>query len=306
MKVLIVGAGAVGSYYGAKLAKAKNDVFFIARGESLKAIKKNGITVQSVDGDFVVTPNCDSDGKSFGVADLVVVCVKAFDTSNTFNLYANNLNQNSVILSLQNGVDNEEKISSRFGEEKVVGGVAFIGVRTLSPGVVLHTAFGHITIGELNDQKTERINAIAALFQDAGIACKVSSNIKRVLYSKMLWNIGYNAICAILEASAKEVAQNQETIKTIRAAMKEWTAVARAAGVSLTDDMVEKNIEVTLKGGEVIPSMLHDRKMGRRMEIETINGKAVELGERFGVKTPVNQALVSLISFIEEQKGGTD
>ena len=248
MKVMIVGAGAVGCYYGARLANAGNEVFFIARGKNLATIKSDGITIKSFDGDFRVTPPCDSDGSPFGLVDLVIVCVKAYDTKGALDLYCHNVNENSVILSLQNGVDNEEIIASRYGKEKVIGGAAFIGARMESPGEVLHTAFGHITIGEFAAQNSDRTDAIASLFQEAGVSCKVSSDIKRVLYTKMIWNIGYNAICAILDAPAGEVVKNSTTQKTIRAAMEEWIAVAQAAGVSLSDEMVEKKYRGDPKG----------------------------------------------------------
>ncbi len=294
MKVLIIGSGGVGGYYGAMLAKSGHDLFFIARGAHLGAISQNGLTVKSLGDEFTIHPECGETAESFGVADLVIVSVKAYDTASTLGLYHSNVGSDTAILSLQNGIDNETVVAREYGNECVLGGIAFIGSRVENPGVILHTAFGHIAIGELSGGVSERTKRLGKIFENARIKCKVSGDIKRDLYGKMVWNIGFNAICAIVDKSAKEVAEFEETRNIVRSAMLEWIEVANACGVSLNHDLADKNINTTLKGGEVIPSMLHDRRLGRKMEIDTFNGKAVELGEKRGIATPVNMTLAGL------------
>lgn len=301
MKFLIVGAGGVGGYYGAMLAKGGHQVFFVARGEHLQKINNNGLLIKSVNGDFNVQASAAENSDSFGLADYALICVKSYDTASTFDLYKKNVGEDTVILSLQNGIDNEGVISAEFGHEKVMGGVAFIGSRIEKPGVVLHTAFGGITIGELGGGKSERALNLGKIFTDSGVQCRVSGDIKFDLWAKMVWNVGFNAICAIVNCQAKAAVSDDATGQIVKRAMDEWIEVAQASGVNLQPSLADKNIKVTLKGGEVIPSMLHDRRRGKKMEIETFNGKVAELGSSLGIDTPVNQTLTSIIRFLNQK-----
>ncbi len=300
MKIVIVGSGGIGGFYGGALASVEDDIFFIARGANLEAIIKNGLTIKSVDGDFTVTPDCGVNGQGFGVADLVIVCVKAYDTQKTLDLYRLNVGPDTTIISLQNGIDNERIIAREYGDEKVMGAVSFVGSMVEEPGVILHTAFGHVVIGEFGGEVSERARAIRRLFEDAGVKCKISENIERDMWGKMIWNIGFNAITAILDVSAKEAALNDGIRQTIRHAMLEWIEVAKASGVNLQPEFADKNIDVTLKGGDIVPSMLQDRRHGRQMEIDIFNGKAAQLGRTLGIPTPINDTIASIVTFINK------
>lgn len=303
MKIIIAGAGAVGGYYGGVLANAGHDVFFIARGAQLAALRERGLAVKSINGDFALpSPKCGENADSFGPADLTLVCFKSYDTAKTLDLYKAGVGPDTLIVSLQNGVDNEDVIAGRYGADKVLGGVSFIGSRVESPGVILHTAASAIAIGELGGGVTDRVKKIGEVFEKAGVKCKVSGDIKRDMWGKTIWNIGFNALCAILECSAQEAIRFDETRSAVRSAMLEWIAVAQAVGVDLTTDMADKHIERTVTAGEVIPSMLQDKRAGRRMEVDTFNGKAVELGLRLGVGTPVNTLLTAIIRFWNDSR----
>lgn len=297
MKVVIVGSGGVGGYYGSMLARAGHDTFFIARGRHLEKIRESGLHVKSCDGDFSVRAEAGPDSSGFGEADLVVICVKSYDTFATLDLYSPSVGPNTSILSLQNGIDNELILAERFGREKILGGVAFIGSRVEAPGVILHTAFGHITIGGLEGDASPRAERMAQAFNEAGVKCRLSDDITLELWRKMVWNVGFNALCAILDTSAKNAAAFEDTGNTVHAAMTEWIDVAQASGVPLDHSLAARNIEVTLKGGEVIPSLLHDKRRGRKMEIDTFNGKVSELGKKMGVPTPVNDMLAAIVRF---------
>lgn len=300
MNVVIMGAGGVGGYYGGMLARAGHEVFFIARGASLARMKSDGLAVKSFKGDFHVTAARGERSDSFGVADLVLVCVKSYDTAGSFDLFRKSVGVDTVLVSLQNGIDNEELLADEFGREKVMGGVAFIGSRVEAPGVILHTAFGHITIGDLDGGVSERAQRIGGMFNAAGVKCRVSDDIRRDLWRKMIWNVGFNALCAALDRPAKEAVAFDDTRWIVKTAMLEWIAVARASGVDLDPGLADKNIDVTLEGGEVIPSLLHDKRRGQRMEIEAINGKVVALGEALGIGTPVNRTLAGIVRFYNE------
>jgi 2-dehydropantoate 2-reductase len=298
MKIIIAGAGAVGGYYGGVLARSGHDVYFIARGAQLAALKERGLAVKSIDGDFALpSPKCGEKADSFGHADLILVCFKTYDTAMTLDLYKAGVGPQTAIISLQNGVDNEDIIAGRYGADRVLGGVTFIGVRVESPGVILHTAASNMIIGELDGGLSDRVKTLGDVFVKAGVKCKVSGDIKRDKWAKTIWNIGFNAICAILECSAQTAIRFEETRSVVRAAMLEWIAVAKEEGVDLTPDMADKHIERTFTAGEIIPSMLQDKRIGRRMEIDTFNGKAVELGIKHGIQTPVNKTLTAMIRF---------
>lgn len=303
MRIIIAGSGGVGGYYGAMLARAGHEVLFIARGEHLAALRARGISVKSIAGDFTLPVNAAPDAAGFGLADLALVCVKSYDTQSSIPLFEAGVGEASVVLSLQNGVDNEEILAARFGRERVMGGVSFIGSRVQSPGVILHTSYGNIAIGELDGGISPRGQAFAAMFNEAGIKCRLSDGIRRDLYAKMVWNVGFNALCAILDCPAKVAVEFAPTRKVVEDAMREWVAVARAAGVALEEAAVQKNVEATLKGGEVIPSLLHDRRRGRRLEIESFNGKAAMMGRELGVPTPVNATLANITRFFDCRYG---
>jgi 2-dehydropantoate 2-reductase len=284
------------------LAHAGHDVFFIAREAQLAALKERGLAVKSINGDFALPfPKCGENADSFGHADLILVCFKTYDTAKTLDLYKAGVGPQTAIISLQNGVDNEYIIADRYGADKVLGGVSFIGSRVESPGVILHTAASNIAIGELDGGLSGRVKTLGDVFEKAGVKCKVSGDIKRDMWGKTIWNIGFNAICAILECSAQSAIRFEETRLVVRAAMLEWIAVAKASGVDLTPDMADKHIERTFTAGEIIPSMLQDKRIGRRMEIDTFNGKAVELGIKRGVQTPVNKTLAAMVRFWNEK-----
>ena len=298
MKIIIAGAGAVGGYYGGVLAHAGHDVFFIARGAQLTALRERGLSVKSINEDFTLpSPKCGENADPFGPADLILVCFKTYDTVKTLDLYKAGAGPDTAIISLQNGVDNEDIIADRYGVDRVLGGVSFIGSRVESPGVILHTAASNIAIGELDGGVSDRARKLGEVFEKAGVKCKVSGDIKRDMWGKTIWNIGFNAVCAILECSAQEAIRFEETKSLVRGAMLEWIAVAKAVGVDLTPEMADKHIERTFTAGEIIPSMLQDKRAGRRMEIDTFNGKCAELGEKFGIGTPVNKTLAAMVRF---------
>ena len=297
MRIVIAGAGAVGGYYGAMLFKAGHEVFFIARGDHLEAIRRDGLTVKSVNGDFSIRPECGENSEGFGAAEMVLVCFKAYGTASTTGLYASSVGPDTAIISLQNGVDNEPVLARAFSPSNILGGIAFIGSEVVSPGIISHTAFGAVSIGEVDSKPGPRVQKIEKVFLDAGIKCKISENITKDMYQKMVWNTGFNAVCAILDCSAGEAVRFGPTKKLVKDAMLELIDVAHLEGVELDPELAQRNVSITLEGGRIIPSMAQDKRNGRRMEIESFNGKVESLGEKHGVKTPVNSALASVIRF---------
>lgn len=311
MKILIVGAGAVGGYFGGLLAKGGEDVVFLARGEHLKAIQKNGLSVKSIKGDFHIKVRAIdklSDTEKF---DLIIFAVKSYNLPDACGMIKNAVRDDTIIMSLLNGVDSEEVVGNFFGADKVIGSVAFIGSQILEPGVILHTASGMITMGELNPPTLPslskgkggsggRCEKILRIFEKAGIPAKLSEDIKKDIWAKMVWNAGLNAITALTCSMVSNVLSIPESRRIVEMAMKETINVAKGRGIKLSEDIIEKTISKTLKAGDIKTSMLQDREKGRKMEIESINGAVVMMGKELNIPVPVNETLYGGLKVINE------
>lgn len=301
MKILIVGAGAVGGYFGGMLARSGEDVTFLARGEHLKAIQEKGLYIKSINGDFNVKIKAVDRPYDNEKYDLIVIAVKSYDLSNACNNIKGTVKNDTVLMSLLNGVDSEEIIGSIFGIEKVIGSVAFIGSQISEAGVISHTASGMITIGELNGSKSKRCEEILNIFESAKIPIKLSENIQKDIWAKMVWNTGFNAITALTGSLVSDVLSIPESRKIVEMAMKETVDAADKKGIRLSDDLVEKTVSKTLKAGEIKTSMLQDRENGKAMEIDSINGAIVRLGHEMNISVPVNETLYGVIKIINKQ-----
>ncbi len=303
MKIIVMGAGAVGGYYGALLARAgTHEVWFIARGEHLKRIRQDGLLVQSVAGDFRVMVKATEDPSEAGLADLILNCVKAYDLENACRLLLSNMGPGSVMLTLQNGVEAPKVAGAVVGSGRVVGGIAYVGSRMAGPGVIQHMALGRVTIGELDGARSKRVEELAGLFEAAGIPCRVSTDIRLDMWKKLVWNTGFNAVCALTGLTAQDVIAQPEGERIVREAMSELISVARARGLALSPEMASQNIELTRRVEPVVPSMAQDTLRGKPTEIEEMNGVVVRLGETMGVPTPVNRILCGLVHLIEGKR----
>lgn len=301
MKILIVGTGAVGGYFGGLLARSGEDVTFLARGEHLKAIQEKGLYIKSINGDFNVKIKAVEKPSDNDKYDLIIIAVKSYDLSNACNNIKGTVKNDTVLMSLLNGVDSEEIIGSIFGIERVIGSVAFIGSQILEAGVISHTASGMITIGELDGSKSKRCEEILNIFESAKIPIKLSENIQKDIWAKMVWNTGFNAITALTGSLVADVLSIPESRKIVEMAMKETVDAADKKGIRLSDDLVEKTISKTLKAGEIKTSMLQDRENGKAMEIDSINGAIVRLGHEMNISVPVNETLYGVIKIINKR-----
>ncbi|MBI5748427.1 MAG: 2-dehydropantoate 2-reductase [Nitrospinae bacterium] len=313
MKILIVGAGAVGGYFGGMLAKAGENVTFLARGEHLKAIQEKGLYIKSINGDFNIKIKAVERPDDNEKYDLIIIAVKSYDLPDACNNIKGTVKNDTVLMSLLNGVDSEEIIGSIFGIEKVIGSVAFIGSQILEVGVISHTASGMITIGELDNplnplllRGTEgRCEKILKIFERAKIPIKISENIQKDIWAKMLWNTGFNAITALTGSLVSDVLSIPESRKIVEMTMKETVEVANKKGIRLSDDIVEKTVSKTLKAGEIKTSMLQDRENGKAMEIDSINGAIVRLGHEMNITVPVNETLYGALKVINKRLGNS-
>jgi len=300
VKIAVMGAGAVGGYFGALLHRGGLDVTLIARGRHLEAIKAHGLRIKSTQGDLTVPAKAVGDPRAVGPVDLILFCVKSYDTESAARQCLPIVQESTAILCLQNGVDNEEKIAMVAGGEKVLGGVAYIGAGVSEPGVVVHTAEGRIVFGEMRGGVSERVRRLEQIFRDAGFPAEVSSNIQAILWGKLCWNAAFNALNTLVGGDVRVLVERPETRTLARQAMEEVRAVANANNVPLSADLAERLLTWTdTAAGAMKTSTRQDLEAGKRLEVEALNGAVVRKGEAAGVPTPFNFALYALLKAID-------
>jgi 2-dehydropantoate 2-reductase len=302
LKIAVMGAGAVGGYFGGLLAKGGLNVTFIARGKHLEAITAHGLEIKSHKGDFAVKAKATSDPKAIGPVQLILCCVKSYDTEAATRQCLPMMQDNTAILSLQNGVDNEEKIAAIVGERRVLGGVAYIGVSIVEPGVLSHTAEGRIVFGEMQGGISDRVKHLEQTFREAGLPAEISSNIQAILWGKLVWNAAFNALNTLVGGEVKLLVERPETRALARQVMEEVRAVAVANGVPLPEDLIEKLLKWTdTAAAGMKTSTRQDLEAGKPLEVEALNGIVVRKGQAVGVPTPYNFALYALLQAINPE-----
>lgn len=301
-EILMVGAGSVGGFFGARLAKHNPNVSFLLRPNTLAAVKQNGLTIRSADGTFTVKPQAASDACQLPRPDLIVLGVKAYDLDEVLNQIEPVLTEKTLILTLQNGIDTEDRLRARIQRDCVVGGVAYIYSRIVEPGVIEHYKKGAVAIGELMGNESERLLAIRDLFTSAGIPCHVSKDIRRTKWEKMCWNCVFNPITVLIDDHVAKALDHPEMMSVIRQIVGEVAAVAATLKVPLPPDMAERVVKASQEIRDIHTSMYDDWKAGRPTEIEYLNGFIVRKGRDLGIPTPVNEALTAMIKTITEKE----
>jgi len=299
-RIAVMGAGAVGGYFGAKLTAAGHEVMFIARGEHLAAMKRDGLKIKSIQGDFAVSSVFTEEPEAIGPVDLVLFAVKSYDTETASASLAPLITENTMILSLQNGVDNADKVAARWGKEKTLGGVAYIGARICSPGVVEHSAAGRIVLGRLNGESSA-LRELETLFTEAQIPCATTPNIGEVMWKKLAWNAPFCANACLTRTTVKEILDSDNLRKLALQCLAEVREAARLQDLELADSIVAETMELTRGLGAFKPSMLQDLEAKKPLEYEAFNGIVVRLLERDGKPAPVNRVFYSTLKFLDDQ-----
>jgi 2-dehydropantoate 2-reductase len=295
--VLVVGAGAVGSYYGALLARGGHDVTLVARGPHLDALRSRGtVIVREADGRRWEAPVTALGRPERGPWDLAVVTVKSHDTLAAADALRGVLPDGAPVLSLQNGVENAARLGAALGHERTLAGYAFVGVHIEDPGVADHEAEGRVRMGHPGGGEAARVAyRIVAGSWDVTL----SEDIARDGWNKLLWNAGFNAICAVTGATAGEALATPDSARLVRAAMEEVVAVAAAHGVTLTAEDVDEMAAPNPELHHYRPSTARDLDAGKRLERDALCGFLAREGERLGVPTPVNAVLDALLALQE-------
>ena len=288
MKIAIYGAGGVGGYYGARLAQAGADVHLIARGAHLRALKEEGLRIRSPKGDAELRLPATENAEDIGPSDYVLFCVKSFDTEKATARLPSLLKADTAVISLQNGVDNEEKIGAAVGLDYVMGGASFIMSTISEPGVIEHVGeLSRIVFGEMDGKPSDRAERWLALCQEAGIEAELSLNVRSVLWNKFAFICAFAGMTAATRLPVGPIREDEHAMKLARGIMEEVVAVARAEGVGLPEDVVDKLHELAMQPDPKSYSSLHyDLTHGKPMELEALHGTAVRLARKHGIDTP--------------------
>lgn len=297
----MVGAGAVGGYFGGLLCRAGTDVTFLVRPETYTQISKKGLEVKSLDGDFLVHPPLIQSVSEIASVDLIILSVKCYDVPEVLKTISPLVIKGAIILTLQNGISTEDEILSRFGGNCVIAGVAFISSKRLAPGLIEHSENGIIALGELSGEKSARAVALHDLFSVAGISCSLKSNIRRAKWEKLCWNATFNPLSVILDAPVSLIIETPSLLDAVKEGVREVVAVAKAEGIDLHPEVVENVIASTRPIADFYTSMYEDYKNGKATEIEYLNGEVIRRGEKNGVATPINKMLYALVKGLESK-----
>jgi 2-dehydropantoate 2-reductase len=298
MRIAAMATGAVGGYFGGRLAAAGHDVSFIARGAQLEAIRKNGLKIESPLGNLHLdNVHATSDPKEVGPVDVVLFAVKLWDTETAAALAKPLVGPHTRVITLQNGVDSVERIAPILGEEQVVGGAAYIASVISAPGVISHTSqFAKIVCGRIDGKPDATLAALTAAAKEAGIDIAQSETINRERWEKFIFLVGFSGATGAMRMPLGPVLADPDTRAFFQSLMAEVIALARANGVALRPDFLESRMkfaDTTPPGMKA--SLLHDLERGNRIEIDWLAGKVVALGRELGVPTPANAAVYAVL-----------
>ncbi len=294
MRVAVFGTGGVGGYFGGRLAQAGEKVVFIARGEHLRAIRQDGLRVDSVKGDFVISP-CEAtdDPSAVGEVDVVLVGVKAWQVTEAARTMRSLVGERTTVLPLQNGVETPRQLAEVLGQEHVVGGLCKIITQVVGPGHIRHSgADPYVALGELDGTRGRRVEQLKAALERAGVTVEIPADIRVALWEKFLLIAAISGVGAVTRASLGPLLKVPETRRLLERAMQEIEAVARGHGVGVAADAVARTMAFfDSLPGDGTASMQRDIMAGRPSELESQNGAVVRLGREAGVATPVHDFL---------------
>jgi 2-dehydropantoate 2-reductase len=298
VRIAIMGSGGVGGYYGARLAQAHHDVFFIARGEHAAAMRKDGLRIESELGAVQIQPAAVvTDPREIGTADLVLIAVKLWDTETAARAIAPLVGADTLVVSLQNGIDKDETIAALVGREPVIGGLTYINVVLAAPGVIRHTGkIQRIVVGELAGGSSARAEALAAMLRAAAIDAEATHDVRGAIWEKFVFLAAHSALTAVTRQPIGKVRGHPATRALLADAMHEGVALARAEGVELGDDFVARRM-VFIDGlpPQSRASMADDLARGRRLELEWLSGAIVRRADHHRLVTPVHRALYAAL-----------
>jgi 2-dehydropantoate 2-reductase len=306
--IAVVGVGAVGGYYGGKLVRAGHNVRLLLRSD-YDAVRANGLTIRSdIEPGFSLTPeelHIYRDPGDVPKPDVVLIALKAIGNSAYESLIRPMLKEDTLLLTIQNGLGNEDQLADLFGAERIVGGMAFVCIHRLSPGVIHHIDHGFLKVGEYARPGTvvagtsPRVEQIAALFRSAGIRCDVLDNLRQGRWEKLVWNIPFNGLGATMDLATDRLLATEPGRALVRDIMKEVVEIAAADGAALDPEVIDRQITHTATMGAYQSSMQVDRRAGRALEVEAILGEPLRRAAMLNIAVPRLQMLYRMASLID-------
>jgi len=323
MKIAVVGCGAVGSFYGAKLCHGGQEVHFLLRSD-YDMVRRNGVRIRSCQGDFTVRPVCANRPEDIGVSDLLLIGLKTTANDQFARLLPPLVGPTTAVLTLQNGLGNVEQLARLFPSEQIMGGLCFVCLNRLEPGVIYHQAHGQVVIGEYQRLPETRTHSIASMLCQAGVPCKVTESLAKAHWEKLVWNIPFNGL-GVAGTVGYEAMQNPKSevrnpksrsavlttdelladaqwAELVRELMLEVIAAARALGFELSEDVAEQSIARTRKMGAYKASTLLDFERGQPVELENLFLEPLRRAKQAGVPTPRLENLCRILCALNEIK----
>ena len=301
MKIVIVGPGAMGCLFAAFLSKSKEEIWLLDKNkDNAGKLNEIGISLEGVSGNWQAKPKITANVQDIGKSDLILICVKSFNTKQAIEQIKPLLQENTKIMTLQNGLGNIEIIAELVGEDKVIGGITNEAATLIDIGKVRHAGHGETIIGTLDGKVPVEMRSIREIFNKVGLLTKMSRDIKGLVWSKLIINVGINALTAITRLPNGKLTEFEGTKRILRDAVTEATRIAKRKRIKLIyDDPLAKVEAVCESTSANISSMLQDVLRNKRTEIDFINGVIVRLGQELGIAVPTNKLLVDLIKTIE-------
>ncbi|MFN0070388.1 MAG: ketopantoate reductase family protein [Chloroflexota bacterium] len=303
MRTIVLGTGGVGGYFGGLMARAGQEVGFVARGAHLTALQQHGLRVQSArSGDFSLAVRAAKDAAELGAADLVLFCVKSYDTRAAAESLLPIMGPETAVISLQNGVDNEDVLDEVLGPGHAMGGVAYIESTIAEPGVIAQmSGLCRLVFGELNGDRSVRAQRIHEELRSAEIDAVWAEDIKQTLWLKFMFICAMAGMTSLTGKSIGPIMQCTESAAVFRAVIEEVAAIGRAAGVQITENAVEQAYATAVNApAGMKSSMQRDLERGRAIEVDALNGAVVRIGARYGVPAPVNACLHGCLTMMAE------
>jgi 2-dehydropantoate 2-reductase len=295
MKIVMMATGGVGGYYGARLAAGGHDVYFIARGAHLTALRTNGLKLISANGDLhLPSVRATDEPATVGTADIVIFAVKQYDTETAAKLVVPVIGDETAVISIQNGMDPRESLKSIVGRDHVLGGTTYItGAKVISPGTITHTGtIARLVFGEYDGSVSLRGGRLLDACKAAGIDALYSADIGKEMWAKFALLSAFSGVSSMLRKAAGPIMSDPDTRQLLKDAIAETVAVAKAKGIDLGDDYVARHGDFY---GSIPPdtksSMLMDLENGRRIELNWLSGAVAQFGDELGVPTPTHHAI---------------
>ena len=298
MKIAIVGAGAMGAYFGIKLALAGHDVHFLLRSD-FEIVRERGFVLQTRDGTQTVRVNAHKSPEEIGACDLALIALKATANASFETLLRPVAGAETLFLTIQNGFGNVEKLSEIFGAKNVLGGLSYATINRTAPGVIKMAGRTFCHIGEAAGNALERTRALAETFREAGLPAAAEDNYEETVWKKLCWNVPFNGLAIVGgNIDCAQLMARPELVELSRLLMRELQAAARARGCDVSDEHLEEQITLTKKCGAYLPSTLLDFRAGKPLEIEAIWGEPLRMGRAAGVEMPHLETLYLLLKSV--------